>query len=274
MRPARSARRLALPRLGQRGATLMELVVLTAIMGMVLAGALGIYQVSQQSYTKNASLLEAQAGARNGLDRMMNELRLVGSFYSGFAGAGTAITEAMATRLTFRGDIDGDTVTAGADLVTTKEAKDNKDEIEVAGTAAQLATVFNGYADAALNDFVCIHSGWSGEVQQLKQTKADKLELTGKLVARYPAGSVVRSVETVTYAYDAAAQTLTRRLGGGATEPVVGNVVGVAFTYFDETGTMTLDPVVIREIQVSITTRGADGAQRTMTTRIKPRNLS
>ena len=271
MRPARS--RLLTHVTGADGTTLAELVILTAIMATVLAGAAGIYEVSQRSYAKSSSLLAAQSGVRNGLDRMTTELRLIGAYYTGFAGAATAITNATPTSITFRGDVDGDTIVAGAETTATAMVAGGATTIPVNTNARQTSEAFNTYPDPARNDFVCITDGSLGEVRQLSVVAGTNLTLNAGVDNPYPAGSIVRSVETVTYALDAANRTLTRQVGGAAAEVVIDNVVAVTLTYRDAAGVATVDLTLIREIQVDLTTRGTDGSQRTMTTRIKPRNL-
>ena len=77
---------------GEDGFTLTELLIVIAILGMVAAAVVGVSQVSQQTYTRAASLEDAQLGARAGLDRMATELRLIGAYWSGATDATDAIT--------------------------------------------------------------------------------------------------------------------------------------------------------------------------------------
>lgn len=74
---------IMLKRGSQPGYTLVELLVTMAILGLVASAVAGVYQVSQQTYTRASSLEAAQVGARAGLDRMANELRLIGSYWLG-----------------------------------------------------------------------------------------------------------------------------------------------------------------------------------------------
>jgi len=92
------------------GFSLPELLIVTAIVGMVAAAIFGVYQVSQQIYIRSTSLEDAQLGARSGLDRMATELRLAGAYLSSALGAPAAIDAATADSITFRGDVNADTL--------------------------------------------------------------------------------------------------------------------------------------------------------------------
>lgn len=103
------------------GYTLVELLIVMAIVGMVAAAILGVYQVSQDIYIRATALEDAQLGARAGLDRMASELRLIGSYWVG-APCGLpncpAITAATATSITFLADVDADTLNAAGQEIT------------------------------------------------------------------------------------------------------------------------------------------------------------
>jgi hypothetical protein len=94
------------------------------------------------------------------------------------------------------------------------------------------------------------------------------------LATNFPAGSTVRSVQTVTYAL--AGTTLTRSANGGAAAVIANGVSGLTFTYLDGQNPPVVTGVLgnIRQIQVSLTTTGANGAVRAMNTTVRPRSLS
>jgi hypothetical protein len=146
--------------------------------------------------------------------------------------------------------------------------------ISVSGAASQVAGSFNVYPDATRNDWVYIGAGARPrEVRQLAGVLGTSLALATPLDSDYLEGSLVRSIETVTYAFDPGTGQLTRRLGGAAPEVLVDNVTDFTLTYFDAAGVPTTVTEEIREIQVSVTTRGTDGSPRTMMTRVKPWSL-
>lgn len=59
----------------QRGFSLAELLVVTAVLGLVMAGVIAIQQKGQQVYTYGSNRVEAQQNARVALDIMTRELR-------------------------------------------------------------------------------------------------------------------------------------------------------------------------------------------------------
>lgn len=274
------------------GYTLIELLVTMAILGIVGAGIFGVYRVFDETYTRAASLEAAQLGARAGLDRMTNELRLIGVYHAGIAGAGNTIVAATPTSITFMSDVNGDTVINGAETTVATGTIATGLTVTVSGSATQAASVFNVYAppNNTLNDFVYVANGATREVRQIQSLVGTTLTLMTPLTAGYPGapappltappGAIVRSVERVTYTFNAAANTLTRNVGGGGTDTIVGDdtlrVTGLTLTYLDVAGINlgAAPPLTqIREIQISLTTQGADGSRRTMTSRVRPRGL-
>lgn len=63
---------------GEGGFTLMELLISVAILGLVMAGLLGLLTASRNAYTRGSSTIEAQQNARLVLDRMGKEIREAG----------------------------------------------------------------------------------------------------------------------------------------------------------------------------------------------------
>ena len=59
----------------QRGFSLAELLVVTAVLGLVMAAVITIQQKGQQVYTYGSNRVEAQQNARVALDVMTRELR-------------------------------------------------------------------------------------------------------------------------------------------------------------------------------------------------------
>jgi hypothetical protein len=247
---------------GQAGYSLAEVLVVCAITGFVMAAAFVVLDVSQRTFTTSASLADAQVGARAGIDRTLTELRLIGASYFGVSGAGDAITAATATSITFVGDVDADTVTNNTDAVTAGTA---------AGTAVVLSAANSGFA---VNESAYIANGGTREVRPIVGVAGATLTLGTPLSVSYVADSTVRSVETVTYTYDAAARTLSRTAGGVAATAAE-NVVDFSLTYFDggNPPVETTDRLQIREIQIRITTQGTDGSRRLMTARVRPRSF-
>jgi len=276
------------------GYTLVELLIVMAIVGMVAAGIVGVYQVSQGIYTRATALEDAQLGARAGLDRMASELRLIGSFWVGASGAGNAITAATPTSITFMANVDDRSVINGAEATPNPTATGTSVPLSLSATAtADAFKVYVANPDVN-NDYIYIANGGRREVKRITAINSNTLTLASDLSSSYPAaGSLVRDVKRITYTRDAVANppTLTRSQGGSGNDTIVDNVVGLTFTYFDTAGGVlganpdlvarcaggilgpNPDPSLIREIQIALTVQGADGSQRCMTTGVRPRSL-
>lgn len=61
-----------------RGFTLTELLVGTAILGLVMAGVLGVLKSGQESYRHGANQMEAQQTARMAMERLVRDIRGAG----------------------------------------------------------------------------------------------------------------------------------------------------------------------------------------------------
>ncbi len=254
------------------GYTLVELLIVMAIVGMVAAAIFGVHQVSQDIYTRATALEDAQLGSRAGLDRMASELRLIGAYWSGAAGAGPAITAATATSISFQADVDADTLNvAGQEITLTAPAVSGNTSILVNRTTGSSGNAFKA------GEWVHVANGAKREVKQIAADYTTGLTIpltpTTPLTSSFPGSpqpATVRSVETITYDLNG---TSLRRNGDG----IVENVNGLTLTYFGATGNLLGSPpdlAQIREIQMSLTTQGADGSRRTMTSRVRTRNLS
>lgn len=85
--------------------------------------------------------------------------------------------------------------------------------------------------------------------------------------------------ETITYAYDAANQLLTREVDGGTAVTLITNVTNFTFTYLDEDGDVTASTDDIRSVGISLTCQTPPDARgnafnRTLATTVNIRNLS
>jgi prepilin-type N-terminal cleavage/methylation domain-containing protein len=101
----------------QRGFSMSELLVVCALLGIVMAGVLSLLLVGQQSATTTSNKVDAQANARVGIERMIEEIREAGYLPAGptcpgapatpcppFNYAFSAITNQSATGLTIQND--------------------------------------------------------------------------------------------------------------------------------------------------------------------------
>lgn len=271
---------------GRSGFSLVELLITVAIVGLVVSAVASVYQVSQESYTRARSLEAAQLGARAGLDRMANELRLIGSYWVGANGAGNAITAATANTITFMANVDNvDALSANNGFEVRVSATAAGTSVPLNLSASDTRNAFKVYQNSALNDFIYIAEGGVRDVRQISAINGSTLTVAPALSSSYPVppgtnlqNVLVRDVKTITYTRNTGNNTLTRTQGGDPTpDPIVDNVTGLTFTYFDAAGgalsASPSNPGLIREIQIDLTIQDPGGGTRYMTTRVKPRSL-
>ena len=102
-------------RTGNRGFSLIEMIVATAIFAVAAAVAFVLYSAAQKSYKLGDNAIEQQQATRVAFDRMISDLRLAG-FNHNPDGDTTRVDEqiegAWDTAITFRGDFDFDDPTA------------------------------------------------------------------------------------------------------------------------------------------------------------------
>lgn len=243
----------------EQGFSLAELLIVTAILPMMMAAVFLVYQGSQRIYLRSSSLEAAQAETRFGIDTLARDLRLIGSYCTG---ACAPITALSSSSITFWGDIDGDTVIGDVETTT------------VGSTLPATTVVVSGSANAfAVGEFLSINDGAVREVLQIAAVAGSTITLSAALSNTYPAGSVVRTVERVTYTYDAAARTLTRTVPGLPGGAIAENVTNFTLSYFNSAQAPTSDPTQVREIRISLMNQGTDGGRRTMVSTVRPRNL-
>ena len=85
-----------------------ELLLATAVIGLVMTGLLGILQSGTASYRWGVARVEAQQSARIAVERMAKELRSAG--YDPTAAGIAPVVLAEPTRVAFQWDLDGDGV--------------------------------------------------------------------------------------------------------------------------------------------------------------------
>jgi len=141
----------------ERGFTLAELLVVCALLGTVMAGVLGLLMVGQQSATATMNKVDAQANARMGIDRLIEEIREAGYLPAGptcptapttpcppyYYGAApnpaiAAITAQTATALTLQNDWNADNVIQAAVVTDPISGAQRGEQVVYSFNAGQL----------------------------------------------------------------------------------------------------------------------------------------
>lgn len=209
------------------GYTLAELLVAMAVAGLLMAGVFGVYQASQQSYGAATAGEEALLVARAAIDRMTSDIKMIGGGWSKPSGA---ILAASPTHISFLADVNADTLDSkGEDARLEVDAPPGATLVRVSssqGFSAKKPGDPNG-------EFLQISDGAVSENRLVTQVAGRLLTLGSGLSTSYPARSLVRSIETVSYALDGAG-TLRRTVGGSGAQPLASRVRSLHLTYWDE----------------------------------------
>ena len=258
----------------ESGYSLVEMLVVLGVVAMIATATFSVYETSQRVYLHAMAAEDAQLRARAGLALMAADLRLVGSYWSGAGASSPAILTATDTGVTFMADVESRTVQNGVEMTTSAAARSGARAVSVNAPPSRVADALRTYTASSLNDFLYIANGNRHEVHQIVSIDGATVMLGTPLRGSYPSGSLVRSVERVTYAFNPAARSLTRAVGGSGAQTVINDVSALALSYFDgrHPAALTSDPARIREILLSFTTHADDGTPRTMTSRVRVRN--
>jgi len=127
------------------GLTLLELMVVLAILGIVMLTLMGIAVSTSRLHWRTSSLAGTQMSARQGMSLMETEIRQAGADTRSFATGGpigvVGIVTAASTSLRVRSDANGDglvTTTEPSEDVTYSYDAVNKNILRNPGTGAQV----------------------------------------------------------------------------------------------------------------------------------------
>jgi hypothetical protein len=234
-----------------------------------MGAVFGVYEISQRQYGIASAGEEALFFARTVLERIASDLRMAGAGWTRSEGV---ILAASSATISFLGDINGDTLDSrGLDATLDADAP----------LGATVVRVSSG-GGFSKGDFLQIADGAIRENRLITAVAGKSLTLAAGLSTRYPAGSSVRSVETVTYSLDGIG-TLRRAVGGGGAQPFANRVQSFTLTYWD--GSDPPSPFIpvsqadrdrIRQITVKLTVlvpSGGWSVARTIESSVRPRNL-
>ncbi len=267
----------------QAGFTLVELLIVAAVLGFAMAAVFGIYQVTQRAALYARSGEDAQSSARALLDRVAADLRMMNAARPIPAPPSTPtgfVTAASGTAITFLGDIESDTLDAGRNDATLAVPAD-------AGATTIQVSSAGGFA---VGETLYVEDGTIEETVPISGVSGTTLTLGAGLGTWYPAGAIARSVERVTWAWDPGSGTVCRSLGGACTAPypadlvVATGVTDFQITYFDAGGNAISAADLgtqagrdsIRRVGVAVTITVGEGDQRVsrrMEIQVRPRSL-
>jgi len=239
----------------ESGFTLVELLIAMTIGLIILAALSSTFLMQRKIFDDQEQIVEMVQNARAAMDMMTREIRM-----AGYMVVGNAITNQGGNTITFLGDIDSDivtTVNTNPAVGATSIAVDLKDSDDYVAT-----TDYIYISDGTNTDFIqATGFDLTGE--------PDTINLSAGLTNSYGVGSTVQTVEQITY--DLAGTTLRRN-----NQPLAENIQSLTFNYFDSSGGPPSMISDIRQIEITITARTADGSHRlyTLTSKTTPRNLN
>jgi len=147
----------------ERGFTLAEMLVVCALLGTVMAGVLSLVMVGQQSATATANKVDAQANARMGIDRLIEEIREAGYLPAGptcptapttpcppYNYAFPAVTAQTATALTIQNDWNADNVIQVAVVTDPISGATRGEQVVYSFASGQLRRQESGVDGAAI----------------------------------------------------------------------------------------------------------------------------
>ncbi len=126
-------------KISNRGFTIVELLVATALSGIVLTGIYSSYYSQQKSYVAQGQISSMQQNLRAALYHMEREIRMAGYNPVGESGAGIQTNGTDSIRVTMditddsgTGDPDGDTGDAGEDITYSLSDTDGDGDNDLA----------------------------------------------------------------------------------------------------------------------------------------------
>ncbi len=286
------------------GFTFVELLIVTAIVGMVMAAVVGIYQVTQRSTLFATAGEDAQLTARAVLGGLATDLRLINTIPFVIPAPPAplpAITVATATSITFLGDVDNTVDATGQPITLNAYTAAGATALTVNPPAAgtDLSTLFPCGAYVTIADGGVMEShllAANNCVTGNTLTSATALQTyypgsTG--ASATPLGSIIRSWEQVTYAWDPGSQSLCRAVNttcvapyadqtiapGVARQVIATGVTNFQLTYLDAAGNTLGNPPPLGSIRavrvvISVFTQSGDqSVTRSMEVTVRPRNL-
>ena len=165
----------------QRGLTLTELIVTTAVVGMVMAGVVLVQQAGQRAYLLGSNRVEAQQNARVALDLMTRELR----------SARSIVTVGGGTDITFRDQCNQSVAYALAGTLLNRTGPDYSDRSNCVVAATNTRPLTGGVLTFTLTSYAVydVSTGTYTTTTTAAQVRVIKIDLATKQEESVAAGS-------------------------------------------------------------------------------------
>ena len=216
------------------GFTMVELLIATAVLGLVMAGLMGLINASRLAYLRGSNSADAQQNVRAALERMGKEIREAGYH---------PVTPDTSTS----------TCPPGAGGLYPSAGGS-------ANPCWSFYPIINQSATA-----LTLQYDWNGDGAI---TTAGKVN-DGRLC---PTGGTCRG-EQITYSLSGLNLTRQEVGDAGGAQTLATNITSLTFTYLDANNNTTASRDLMRSVRVSITAKtGTDGSAATVTDQIRLRN--
>jgi prepilin-type N-terminal cleavage/methylation domain-containing protein len=263
-------------RIGNRqGFTLVEILIVMAILGMVVAAMMSLYQSTQrQTYTQE-EVVEVQQNLRIGLDQIVRDLRMAGFMIptaSDPIATASANTITLNTASTFGriariaqdhtlpSSVSGYNAAINVGLADMSDLFDSTDKVRVIRPPNQSEVLFNA-VEVDEKDRTVPEISLTG----FDAADAETLIKAGDVIVRVPSGSA-STPDTITYSLSGS--DLVRKTGAtGTNEKVASKITGLVFRYLRDNDNNLYNSVAaadldtIRAVEVKLT--GATEASKT-----------
>ncbi|MFQ5658089.1 MAG: PilW family protein [Candidatus Methylomirabilales bacterium] len=274
-----------------RGFTLVEVVVVSAIFLIIFLAAYLVYETSQVTFAKGETDVDLQQNARVAMDRIVRELRMAGSGATATNPntLSPAIFDAASDRIGFRADIED------GQSFLTEAAPEGASSIEVA-EADKYSGGDCGFDASNRGDYLVITDGDNWEAAQVDEKSGVTLTLCKALSRAYPLGSTVHQVKSIIFSRSGSTTgcdmgRILREVRSGeqpnppaaVPQPLACNVESLNFRYYDSDNveippsSLTARLGDIRRITIAVTTLATlprEGTRSyTLTSEVRPRNL-
>ena len=265
---------------GNRGLTLIELLVALAISALIIAALYRTFVGQQKTYTVQEQVVDMRQNVRGAISNMMRELRM-----AGFGGVGMVLPITIGTD-TYQNVVNRNTPSTppgGWITIVTALTSSSRGATLTAGT---ISTSYRIYVsdlsdfDTNKKKYISIGGVESNTITSIN-TGTKELTLKERLVYKHLANTRVYPIRAVSYR----AGLRDENTDGGA-QPTAENIESTQFEYLDAQGNPVASDGAVQMIRVRVTAKtdtedpqlkkgGGDGyRRREISSNIQLRNVT